>query len=596
MKLSKLYSNKTEEFQNIFFKPGLNVVLAEIHLPENKDKDTHNLGKTTLARLLDFCFLKKKNKDIFLMKHNDVFQEFVFFLEIEINQKFITIRRSVNEASKISLKIHEKKYQDYTKLENDNWDHYSLPFDKAKVLLDGILDFDVIKGYDFRNPISYALRVQDDFKNVYQLDKFKGKHSAWKPYLAKILGFDDNLVKKSFQLTIESENIKNQIDIIKNELIGTDLTLDKIEGLLLIKQQDEKKLENSITEFDFRLSDTNINKNLVEDIENNIVILNEKRYYLTINKNKIEDSLHENRIIFDPKIAEKLFLEAGIFFSGQIKKDFNDLISFNKEITEERRQYLAKELKEVNNELEEINKKLDFLGKERSKELSFLSEKDSIKKYRQLNDKLVILKADIEKLNRQKDALIKTQSLQKDVILKENKRKDIKQQLENNIDQKNHENSKYKEIRLYFSEIIRDVIDCTALISCPVNNEGNIDFKAEILNYNGDVTSEDAGNTYRKLLCIAFDMAITRAYIKEKFVHFIYHDGIFESLDNRKKENLLNVIREYNKLGIQQIITLIDSDLPLDLYNKSFSFNHDEIILRLHDEGKKGKLFKIENW
>jgi len=51
MKLTKVYSNQDETFAPIFLKDGLNAVIAEIRKPENKDKDTHNLGKTTLARI-----------------------------------------------------------------------------------------------------------------------------------------------------------------------------------------------------------------------------------------------------------------------------------------------------------------------------------------------------------------------------------------------------------------------------------------------------------------------------------------------------------------------------------------------------------------
>jgi len=59
MKLSKLYCNKPDLFGPINFQSGLNVVLAEIRLPENRNKDTHNLGKTTLGRMIDFCFLAR---------------------------------------------------------------------------------------------------------------------------------------------------------------------------------------------------------------------------------------------------------------------------------------------------------------------------------------------------------------------------------------------------------------------------------------------------------------------------------------------------------------------------------------------------------
>jgi hypothetical protein len=83
MKLSRLYSNKPDLFEPVEFVQGLNVVMAEIRLPENRNKDTHNLGKTTLGRLLDFGFLAKRDPKFFLFKHR-LFQDFVFFLEIEL--------------------------------------------------------------------------------------------------------------------------------------------------------------------------------------------------------------------------------------------------------------------------------------------------------------------------------------------------------------------------------------------------------------------------------------------------------------------------------------------------------------------------------
>ena len=52
MKLSRLYSNDPKKFTPIDFVGGLNVVLAEIRLPQNRGRDTHNLGKTTLGRAI----------------------------------------------------------------------------------------------------------------------------------------------------------------------------------------------------------------------------------------------------------------------------------------------------------------------------------------------------------------------------------------------------------------------------------------------------------------------------------------------------------------------------------------------------------------
>jgi uncharacterized protein YydD (DUF2326 family) len=67
-----------------------------------------------------------------------------------------------------------------------------------------------------------------------------------------------------------------------------------------------------------------------------------------------------------------------------------------------------------------------------------------------------------------------------------------------------------------------------------------------------------------------------------------------ESLNDRKKENLLTVIREYADMGLQPIITLIDSDLPLRAEDDVF--DTEEISLLLHDEGPDGRLFKMPAW
>ena len=84
MKLSRLYTNRAAVFSAVDFTSGLNVVFAEIRLPQNRKKDTHNLGKTTLGRLVDFCLLSGRDSKFFLFKHQQLFDGFVFLLEIEL--------------------------------------------------------------------------------------------------------------------------------------------------------------------------------------------------------------------------------------------------------------------------------------------------------------------------------------------------------------------------------------------------------------------------------------------------------------------------------------------------------------------------------
>jgi uncharacterized protein YydD (DUF2326 family) len=598
MKPSRFYSNKPELFEPIDFVAGLNIIMAEIRLPENRDKDTHNLGKTTLGRLLDFGFLAGRDPKFFLFKHLDLFKDFVFFLEIGLQDaSYVTVRRGVEEASKISFKKHQAGHQDFSALPMSEWDHQDVPFDRARDLLDGLLDLRALKPWSFRKGLGYLLRSQDDFRDVFHLRKFQAAHADWKPFLAHILGFDAPLIVQHYDKEAELTQKQTTAQTIKDELGGSIEDISKIEGLLLLKQKEAEKKQKLLDAFDFRAQDKDRTKQVVDDVDERIAALNAERYSLNQNKKKILASLEEDQILFNPDEAQRLFDEAGVMFRGQIKKDFQQLIAFNKAITDERRGYLQEERTEVEAELKRINAELNALGKKRSDMLSFLSGTDVFTKYKQVSDDMVTLRADITSLERQRGFLHRLQELRTDIRALTEERGHLQTQIEADVERQNSDKSSlFSVIRLFFSEIVEEVINRKALLSVSPNKEGHLEFKAEILDESGNATSADLGHTYRKLLCIAFDMAILRAHIEDKFPRFVYHDGVFESLDDRKKENLLTVIRRYADLGLQPTITLIDSDLPERTEKNEPVFSKDEIVVSLHDENEQGRLFKMKAW
>lgn len=597
MKLSRLYSNKSELFEPVDFSQGLNVVMAEIRLPENRKKDTHNLGKTTLGRLLDFGFLAKRDPKFFLFKHLELFQEFVFFLEIELGDaSFVTIRRGVDEATKVSFKKHEAGHQDLSTLALTEWDHQDLPFERARELLDGLLDWRALKPWSYRKALGYLLRSQEDFREVFQLRKFASKHSDWKPFLAHLLGFDATLVAQHYEKEQALAKQQETAQTIKNELGGSIEDISKIEGMLLLKQKDAEKKQKLLDAFDFRAQDKDRTKQLVDDVDERIAALNAERYSLNQNKKKILASLEEDQILFNPDEAQRLFEEAGVLFKGQIKKDFQQLIDFNRAITDERRSYLQEERSEIEADLKRVNAELNSLGKKRSDMLSFLSGTDIFGKYKQVTDEMISLRADITSLERQRGFLHRLQELRTDIRALTEARGHLQTQIEVDVERQNaDQDSLFSTIRLFFSEIVEEVIDRKALLSVSPNQAGHLEFKAEILDESGNATSADMGHTYRKLLCIAFDLAILRAHAPEKFPRFVFHDGVFESLDDRKKENLLSIVRRYAEFGLQLVITLIDSDLPQRAGDQPV-FSDDEVILTLHDESTQGRLFKTKPW
>ena len=507
------------------------------------------------------------------------------------------MRRGVDEATKISFKKHPAGHQDFTTLPEQKWDHLEVPFVRAKELLDGLLDLRSIKPWSFRNGLGYLLRSQNDFPNVFHLQKFASAHADWKPYLAHILGFNAALISKHYEKENELAEKQAIAQTIETELGGSIENISKIEGLLLLKQKEAEKKQTLLDAFDFRIQDKLKTKHLVDGIDEQIARLNAERYSLNQNRKKVLSSLEEDQILFNPDEAQELFAEVGVLFHDQIKKDFQQLIAFNKAITEERRIYLQEERTELDTELQQVNAEISKLGKHRSDTLSFLSGTDVFTKYKQATNELVILRSDISSLERQRGFLHRLQELRSTIRALNDEKGHLQVQIEEDVETQNSDpTSLFSSIRLFFSEIVEEVIDRKALLSVSPNKKGHIEFKAEILDESGNATSADAGHTYRKLLCIAFDMAILRAHLGSKFYRFVYHDGAFESLDDRKKDNLLIVIRRYGDLGLQHVITLIDSDLPMRAQADGPVFDESEIVLRLHDENEQGRIFKMQEW
>jgi uncharacterized protein YydD (DUF2326 family) len=365
----------------------------------------------------------------------------------------------------------------------------------------------------------------------------------------------------------------------------------------MLKQKDAKKKQELLDKFDFRAQDKNMTKQLVDEIDRRIADLNARRYSLSQNEKKIVAALKEDQILFNPEAAAQLFKEAGVLFKGQIRREFEQLIDFNRAITEERREYLIEEQKEIESELTTVGTELNKLGKKRADSLAFLSGTDVFDKYKLVTDELVALRTEILSLETRRAQLKVWQELREEIRKLTEDCRTLQANIEKDVNQKNaDEKSLFSAIRIFFSEIVEDVIDRKALLSVSPNSNGHLELKADILDDSGNSTDAGLGHTYRKLLCIAFDLAVLRAHLSDQFPRFVYHDGVFESLDNRKKNNLLDVYRYYSELGLQPVITLIDSDSPPANEEGNPPFADDEIVLRLHDEGEQGRLFKILEW
>lgn len=580
MKISKIYSNKN--FKNIDFNEGFNSVIAFIE--SNKKKDTHNLGKTSLLRVIDFLLLSKINKTKDKLFGNDLFVGQVFFGEFELNNgKFLLIKRSVDLPTKISFKLLDNKLEDF--ITNIDWDIEDLTFDKAKEKLNEYLGFDILKKWNYRKSITYFLRSQQDYLDVFKLNKFKGKHKDWKPFVFELLGFNGDLIKEKFEIEEDIKELEKKLQVLKNEAQIDTTEKDRLEGLLEIKQNELNDIESLIDVFNFYSQDLKTNKTIVEHIDNKLQALNSERYRVSFEINKIKKTLSNSIEDIDISEIETLFKELNTYFPNELRKKYEDLINFQKAITIERNKYLLENLEQLNSELISINQEIETAENRKSKLLAILTQKDSYQKFKEYQKQLTKIEVEIELIKN------KLSYIDRSLII-ENKIKKKKELVKAKIEEIKKELTKRKHsnINKIFNSIIKEILDTNALISLKLNNQGNVEFTADYQNPNDLIqTSEAQGTTYKKLLCVAFDLSLLINYSEKSFYRFVYHDGVLEGLDNRIKIRYINLVKSIcDKHNLQYILTLIDSDLPKD--NKNI-ISKEDVCLKLNDKDDNGKLF-----
>lgn len=581
LKLSRLYANNNSIFPDIIFRDGLNIIFANV-TKEQKDKSSHSLGKTTLLELLNFSLLKQIDKSFFLK--NKVFEDFIFYLEIEYDSnKFVTIKRPV----KGKICIHSVSIKDKLNyLDDKDWDFSSLSLKKAKEIFDSIVFIKDLRKNDFtfRNGLRYCLRKQTQYENTFKVNASRETDSAWKPYLAQVLGINSILVKEKYAANKQVESIKNAIKQI--ESLPQEST-QSLEAEIAQLGAHISRMQAELDKFDFRKADTEINSELIDNTSLQVSDFNKKLYEIDQRLHAINESLR-TEFSFDLDKVVELFGEVEIHFPDQLAHSYHDLINLNTQMSEGRKIRLKSAKKKLLKERKSTEEYLS-LATEKQKELaSILLQKDAFSKYKVMQARLSREESRLAVLQERVEKLDYASSLSDRLESAVSSQSDAAKLLEKAT--RVRENAQMKHAVEVFSEIVEYVLSMSAFIFTNTNSEGNIEFKIGLK----DQTSVNDGFSYTRTLSAIFDITLLSIHSNDSFYKFSYHDGLFESLDDRVKFKLIDKMREISEShGLQFIISVLDSDIPISETGERSYFSQDEIIRELHDEGNSGRLFRM---
>lgn len=599
MQLSRLYSNLDELFSPIHFNVAekaaiLNVIFAEVKRRRTREGDSHNLGKTTLIALIDFMLLKDiAGEDHFLSKHKERFHNFVFYMELSLHDGgFVTIRRSVAQPNEIALKRSEQSIEDARATSGVPWDHVDMTLTAAREALDAYLNLRVVAPWDYRTGVSYFLRTQADYNEYFQIQKFmQGKHRAWKPYLAGILGLDHEAVSQKYDLEEQiaektADREKRLAEIDDNNQDRGELTT-RIE----IARDEIADLDQRLDGFDFHEVELQINKRVVDAVEERITDLGKDLYDLEMDIAQLRRSIGTG-IKFDIKRIKQIYSESQILLPDAALRPYEELVEFNQKLTRERNKELRDRINELQTKRDLLSQEHRQQSDERQRLLSIVQQADTFKKYKALQ----------REQSERRGALnfLEGQLARVDAVA------DIDRQLRElrgKIDTATTAIEKSLEtgspiqaaVTRFFNRYVKQILGINGEFIVSRNTNGNIEFDIRTKDVTGHDTSQDRGHSYHRLLCALFDLAVLKALETTRFYHFVYHDGIFEGLDNRVKLKLLDLVREIIASGkIQYIFSIIDADLPRGLEDQGqLRFPTDEIVLALNDQGDQGRLFKM---
>lgn len=588
LKLEKIYSNNESIFPAIQFRTGLNIVYAAVTKKAQDKRSSHSLGKTKFADLIDYCLIKKAGKDFFL-RNNDAFKEFVFYLEIKISKNhYVTIARPV--LGKVSLYSSNAptnllKNNNFTLLEN------KVGIDVAQKRLDQILNLSVVKEAlgSYRKGLRYCIRRQEEFLEIFKAKNVNEKDRDWKPYLSGLLGVNADLVSCKYNTKETINKLKTAIRELES-IDSPEQSAAALEAEIMRAQKTFDDMETELSGFSFQKTDKHITNELIDNVGQKIAVLNSDLYSVEQRLSDIDESLKAD-FDYDVEQVKELFSSIEINLPDQLVTTYDDLISLNKQMTHGRKEHLHKAKEKLLHKLEKLGKERSELDNKQEELSNLLLEKESFKKYKALQkrhtaeaSKLAVLHERLEKL----DSAGELRKRLADTVREE---QNITEKLIFNARQTN--NGIIKNINGIFSELVKDSLDIDTFFYLTINKEGNPQYLTGI----SDETSVNKGHSYNKVMAACFDCALLVHYSDSQYFRFAYHDGLFESLDDRVKLRLINslrVIAERNEL--QLIITVLDSDVPEDQEGSKIYFKPDEIIKELHDRGASGRLFQMNEF
>ena len=573
----KLLRIETEDevLRELHFHKGINLIVDDTPTSTNDTnelKTGNNVGKTTVLKLIDFCFgAKAKNiytdpenerQDYELVKNFLIDYKVVITLVLkedldDDDSDEIVIRRNFLSRNKVLRQVNDKNCTE----------------DEFEEQIRMLLFPDVTEGKPtLRQLLSHNIRYSDESigHTLKVLNRYT-KDVEYETLYLYLFGckFEGGQKKQELLTKIGQE-------ISFKERLEKKQTKNAYEAALAL-------VEREIQNLNEKKANLNINENYEEDLAHYTQIKYEKNKTaelisnLEIRMNIIVETqrdMEQEMSDIDLQQLRQIYFQAGTQFE-KIQHTFEELVTYHNKMVVEKIRFISKELPELNSKITDERKRLDTLCEEEREYATIVAQGDTFAELEKL----------IEELNekyRQKGEYESIISQMEDVDTNIKQYREELDEIDQKIFTDDFEDTVKNQINkfnVFFSEVSKKLYGETYAIKyeTEINKKQQKMYKFSTFNAN-----MSSGKKQGEILC--FDLAYIQFADSEKMpcVHFLLND---------KKElvhanQLVNVMDYVSDKNVQFVASILKDKLPDKLRKEEFyviELSQDNKLLRIEE-------------
>ena len=546
MKLIQLSSSDIR-FKPINFEDGLNIIVGQKILKNDKKKTSNGIGKSLSLICIDYLLGKgTQSKEIKRLKAILEKEQIILSLIFEHNGVTYNIKKSHNKAWLDDV-LYEKD-SDYIKFLNT-----------------------LVRDYSFRNIFSRFFRTDKSSYNeaIKQVSSEKSyDNNLINSYL---LGLNLEFLAKKKSLKEKSDRLK----VLIKELNELQKSIDKEKEI----EFEEKltKIEKDLATFEIaedfnQLKDeADILTSEIQQIRNKIAYFNRE----IRNKNLIISS--NNQLDIDVDKIASMYEEAKFFLGEDTLAHINAVKDFHETLFNNRKKKALLDIERYEKDIKILNDNEKLKDKRRSEIFKYLENKGALEEYHSLNIEKDRLKTYLEEIQRNQKSLKSFKKEQADIKIEIDQFKRELIELEDKI------KDRIEFLKKAFREISEEHYeDKPGLLDIEIND----DFKTDRLYNIEPIIKGDSSDGINEMKIFVYDMLIYK--LNPDLIGLIGHDNrLFDMVDERQIAKAFTYVNN----NLKQYICSI-SDTKFEEAQKHCEIDLNKFVRRNLNE--KDKLFGFD--